>query len=77
MTIWFHTTILATSLVATLAVGLASAAILTEASTGAAPKTDRLPVTASVAPSDYLTVETRGNGVSVLARVPVERTASN
>ncbi|HMN86810.1 MAG TPA: hypothetical protein PKA74_12575 [Bauldia sp.] len=72
MNIWFHSTILATSLVATVAVGLASAAIYTEGNAPIAPKTDRLPVTAAAAPADYVTVETRGHGVSVLERVPVE-----
>lgn len=77
MTIWFHTTILATSLVATLAIGLASAAIYAETPSAAAPKTDRLPVATVTSASDYLTIETRADGMSVLSRVPVEKTASN
>lgn len=72
MNIWFHSTILATSLVATVAVGLASAAIYTEGNAPIAAKTDRLPVTSAAAPADYVTVETRGHGVSILERVPVE-----
>jgi hypothetical protein len=75
MTIWFHTTILATSLVATIAVGIASAAIYTESTLPAAPKTDRLPVVASDA-GKFRTVETRTDGMSVLSRVPVETTAA-
>ncbi len=71
MTIWLHTTILATSLAATIAIGIASAAKY-EASTEVAPKADMLPVAATVSPAsgDYVTVEKRGDGVSVLARIP-------
>jgi hypothetical protein len=65
----FHTTILATTVAATVAVGLASAAILSGGQDRAATKGDRLPVVAS---SNYVTVETRGNGVSVLNRLPVD-----
>jgi hypothetical protein len=70
MTLWFHSTILATSVAATLAVGIASAAIIADAhSDSAAPKGDRLPVVAST--DRYVTVETRENGVSTLEKVPV------
>ncbi len=70
MTTWLHTTILATSIVATAAVGFASAAIITSTpdAIGAA-KADRLPVAAEA--NGYVTLETRADGVSVLARVPV------
>ena len=64
----FHTTILATTLVATLAVGIASAAILVNSNERAAAKADRLPVAAS---TSYVTVETRGDKLSILARMPV------
>ena len=70
MTTWFHTAILATSLAATLAIGLASAAIY-EGTGAAAPKTDRLPVVADTHTA-YVTVETRGAGVSVLNRIRTE-----
>lgn len=76
MTIWFHTAVLATSLVATVAVGIASAAIYSDLSADVAPKTDRLPVAAEIS-TDYLTIETRTDGMSVLSRVPVQKTASN
>ncbi len=65
---WFHTTILATVLAATAAVGIASAALYINANTPA-PKADRLPVVADA--SNYLTVETRENGTSILHRVQV------
>jgi hypothetical protein len=69
MTLWFHSTILATSIAATVAVGIASAAIYSETTARAAPKSDRMPIAANSAP-EYLTVETRGDGVSVLSRIP-------
>lgn len=72
MTTWFHTTILATSLVATLAVGIAGAAIVAGDATKAAPKADRLPL-ASASAMDFTTVETRADGVSVLSRIPAEK----
>jgi hypothetical protein len=70
MTIWLHTTILATSLAATIAIGIASAAKY-DAANDVAPKADMLPVATDAAPANgYVTVEERGDGVSVLARVP-------
>ncbi len=71
MTIWLHTTILATSLAATIAIGLASAAKYDGATT-VAPKADMLPVSDTTAVPGFVTVEERGDGVSVLARVPAE-----
>lgn len=70
MTLWFHSTILATSIAATVAVGIASAAIIAERSWDVAIKTDKLPVAAE-STAAYLTVETRQDGVSVLNRVPM------
>jgi hypothetical protein len=70
MSLWFHSTILATSLAATVAVGLASAAIYKESSDTAA-KSDRLPIAATTTDETYMTVETRQDGVSVLNRVPL------
>lgn len=66
MAIWFHSTVLATTLAATVAVGLASAAIYT-ADSRSAPKADRLPVVADA--SGYVTIETRHDGTSILKRV--------
>ena len=65
---WFHTTIIATALVATVAVGIASASMLI-AGNDAAERADRLPVVADAA--GYVTVETRGDGVSILNRIQV------
>jgi hypothetical protein len=65
---WFHSTVLATTLVATVAVGVASASLFSGIEQ-AAPKADRLPVVA--ANSGYVTIETRGDGVSILKRVQI------
>ena len=62
--------ILATAVVATLAVGVASASFLN--THDAAPKADRLPMVATSNDNSYVTVETRpDSGVSVLTRVQV------
>jgi hypothetical protein len=66
---WFHTVVLATTFVATLAVGVASASFLFNADE-VAPKGDRLPVVADS--SRYVVVETRLNNTSVLDRVKVD-----
>ncbi|HET7715017.1 MAG TPA: hypothetical protein VFK86_05270 [Bauldia sp.] len=72
MTIWLHSTILATAAAATIAVGIASASKY-EASEPVAPKADMLPILAGAASAEaYVTVEQRGDRESVLARVPVE-----
>jgi len=72
MTIWLHSTILATSLAATIAIGIASAAKYDVATT-VAPKADMLPIATEAAPTPgYVTLEQRGDGVSVLARVPAD-----
>ena len=65
MASWFHAAVLATALVATVAVGLASAAMLSN--DAAAPRGDRL---ATVVNTDnYQTIETRSADGSILARV--------
>lgn len=64
----FHAAILATALVATAAVGFAGASLYVNGNL-AAPKADRLPVVANA--GDYVTVETRHDGVSVLNRIQV------
>jgi hypothetical protein len=69
MASWFHATILATAFAATVAVGLASAAMLANTNPVAA-KGDRL--SAIVDDRTYQTVETRSPGVSVLTRIQVE-----
>lgn len=73
MTIWLHTTILATCAAATIAVGIASAAKY-DAGAAVAPKADLLPLASSEHPAvgQFITVEERGDGVSVLARVPAD-----
>ena len=70
MTLWFHSTILATSIAATVAVGIASASIIANDAVEPAAKSDKLPVVADESLA-YLTVETREDGVSVLERIPV------
>jgi hypothetical protein len=65
-----HSTIIATSLAACVAVGFASASIYSKVTNVSAPKTDRLPVIAD-GDTAYRTVETRTDGVSVLTRLPV------
>jgi len=66
----FHSTILATALAATAAVGLASAAMVARGHDAPAVKADRLPVVADA--DGYLTIETRADGLSVLQRIPVD-----
>jgi hypothetical protein len=66
---WFHTVVLATTFVATVAVGVASASLFLNDNV-AAPKGDRFPVVSDS--SRYVTVETRLNNTSVLNRVQVD-----
>jgi len=67
MTIWFHSTILATTILAGLAVGVASAAIDGDADEVMAAKGDRLRTATRGAPAN-VTFERRQPGVSVLIR---------
>jgi hypothetical protein len=66
MATWFHAAVLGVGVAATVAVGIASAAMLTTIDPIAA-KGDRL--AAAVDDGRYQTVETRRAGVSVLTRV--------
>ncbi len=77
MTIWIHTTVAATALAATIVVAVASVATYDAANPSAA-KADRLPI-ANAAPDSqrYMTIEHRGDHLSVLTRVPVTSVASN
>ena len=68
MASWLHTTVLATVIAATAAVGIASATMVINAN-APTPKADRLPVVADA--DAYITVETRHDGVSVLSRIQV------
>lgn len=70
MSIWLHTAVLATGLAATVAVALASASIYDGAWPRVGAKADRLAV-ADVRPG-YVTVETRGVGVSELSRIQID-----
>ena len=70
MSLLLHTTIIATSLAATIAVGLASASIYAGTETEFSANTDR-PAPLADAGRTYLTVETRQDGVSVMTRVPI------
>ena len=69
MPLLLHSTIIATSLAATIAVGVASASINTGPETEISAKTDRLPIVAN-AGSNYMIFETRQDGVSVMTRMP-------
>jgi hypothetical protein len=64
----FHSILLGTSLAATIAVGLASAAVY-KPSVEVAPKSDRLSFGASDVGVEYMTVETQRDGMSVLSRL--------
>jgi hypothetical protein len=77
MTVWFHSTIIATGLAATVAVGIAGAAVYNSFDVPVAAKADRMTVTTPNGSKSYLTLETRGSGVSVLSRVPVTVQATN
>ena len=69
MSVLLQAAILATGLAATVAIGIASAAIHENASMRVAAKADRLAVATSG--TVYATFETRGDGVSELRRVPL------
>jgi len=70
MTTWFHTMILATAAVATIAVGVAGAAVLNDMRAPVAKKADRLASAVSPGGLPEITIERRGEGVSILTRVP-------
>jgi hypothetical protein len=70
MASWFHTAILATGIVATVAVGFASASMLATINT-AAPKGDRVAFTIADN-THYTTVETLSPGGSTLMRVQAD-----
>jgi len=65
MTTRFHTLIALTTIAAALASGISSASFDPIA---VAPKEDKLPVLARSA-ADFVTIERRGPGVSILSRV--------
>lgn len=67
MPIHFHAIVIATCLTATVAVGLASAASFS--SHEVSLKTDRLPAGVGEVGVEYMTFETRKEGVSVLSRL--------
>lgn len=66
----FHSLILATCAVATIAVGMAGAAVLDEINAPLGKKEDRLAVATTFNGPAEVTVEQRGNGVSILTRMP-------
>jgi hypothetical protein len=68
MSFWLHSTILATTLAASIAVGVAAA--YDGVADPLAAKGDRLPLAAPPAAS-FVTVEASENGVSVLRRIPL------
>lgn len=75
MTNRFHIAVVATVVAAALAVGIASAATLPAQPVLPAKKADRLPTASVVSDtvgSGYVTIETRSDNTSVLARVPLD-----
>jgi hypothetical protein len=78
MNIWIHTAVAATALAATIVVAVASVATYDAANPSAA-KADRLPIANQAASNSqhYVTIEQRGDHLSVLTRVPVTSVASN
>ncbi|MBZ9935486.1 hypothetical protein LB518_04230 [Mesorhizobium sp. BR1-1-16] len=70
MTTWFHMMILATCAVATIAVGVASAAVLNGSHAPLAKKQDRLMTVADATTGPEITIEQRTDGMSILTRVP-------
>jgi len=77
MTVWFHSAIIATGLAATVAVGIAGAAVYNSFDVPVAAKADRMSVTTPNGSKSYVTLETRGNSVSILSRLPVTLQATN
>jgi len=71
MTSWFHTTILATCAAATIAVGVASAAVYSDRDVPASKKGDRLPAAVELSDARLTTVVDRQQGYSVITRVPI------
>ncbi|SHG03918.1 hypothetical protein SAMN02745157_3432 [Kaistia soli DSM 19436] len=70
MTTWFHMMILATCAVATIAVGMAGAAVLSDTRVHIAKKQDRLMTVADASARPEITIEQRTDGMSILTRVP-------
>jgi len=67
----FRTALLATGLASALGVGLASATIHQSTEIAVAAKSDRLTVVADPR-GDYVAIETRSEGVSILNRLPLK-----
>ncbi|MCX5493825.1 hypothetical protein OSH11_03820 [Kaistia dalseonensis] len=75
MSTWFHTTILATCAAATIAVGFASAAVYSDIDAPRAKKADRLIVgVRGDMKMPEITVQQRGEGMSIVTRVPITDT---
>ena len=70
MTTWFHAMILATCAVATIAVGMAGAAALSDLNAPLAKKQDRLVTVADIGSKPEITIEKRIDGMSILTRIP-------
>ena len=72
MSVWLHSTVLATTLAAVAAVGIAGIATHKAApSDGVAPRGDRLVVAAGPVDPGTVTIEKRSDGMSVLTRIQV------
>lgn len=77
MNIWMHSTIAATSLVATLAVAFVGITMIGSSDLKVSAKADRLPMASTVAvDTDFMTIESRGERLSVLSRIPVTTVAA-
>jgi len=70
MSLLLHSTIIATSLAATIAVGFASASIYSGPATEISTKADRLPIVAN-ASQKYILVEIHRDGISEITRMPI------
>ncbi len=76
MSVLFHVTVIAATVIATAAVGASSVSYL---STTAAQKADRLPIALvcetdlCASPATFRVVESRVDNVSTLTRVPIGR----
>ncbi len=66
MTLWLHSVIFATALTAA---GVASAAAYYTINDTVGGKSDRLAMSSAPAPVEYVTIEQRGPGVSVLTKI--------
>ncbi|MCP4385369.1 MAG: hypothetical protein GY798_28815 [Hyphomicrobiales bacterium] len=80
MNVWIHSTIAAMSLTAMVAVAAAGVSVYETAPEPAASKSDLLPLESrpqATPAHDYVTVEVRSQGRSILSRIAVPETVTN